>query len=205
MIRYEGLVELGTLKKGDVELQRPNKPWFDKWIDNEKVYGDIHIFDNANDKMSDYNITDTSPIYDNKILWNNFTYRDQEILICDRNILVDVSWVDLNNAGYINGKMITIDGDKYLCSLLTSDMDSGIKYEKSPVNRFKNEWDMFIDQHEQLSWYNDDCYSWCINNIRHFKHCKVLRANKSFQELNWSAEDNSSFIYGWRPVLTPIK
>ena len=45
--------------------------------------------------------------------------RDKTLLICDRVILVSVSWDDLNGQGYVTGKTITIDGAKYKCRLLT--------------------------------------------------------------------------------------
>ena len=38
---------------------------------------------------------------------------DKTLLICDRVILVNVTWNDLNSAGWIFGKEVTIDGAKY--------------------------------------------------------------------------------------------
>ena len=44
---------------------------------------------------------------------------DKTLLICDRVILVNVTWNDLNSAGWIFGKEVTIDGAKYKLRSLT--------------------------------------------------------------------------------------
>jgi len=57
------------------------------------------------------------------------------LFIADRVLLNMVSWDDLNNAGFVEGKNITIDGCRYRCRLLQV---GAIKYEP-------NEWDAILD------------------------------------------------------------
>ena len=80
-----------------------------------------------------------------------FSFRLDSV-ICDRVILVSVSWDDLNAQGYVTGKTVTIDGAKYKCRLLTG----GSNYRNTsdayaggtPTN---NEWDRFITREEVIS------------------------------------------------------
>ena len=77
---------------------------------------------------------------------------DKTLLICDRVILVNVTWNDLNSAGWIFGKEVNIDGAKYKLRSLTggtgprstNDWYSG----GTPAN---NEWDRFVTREEVIT------------------------------------------------------
>ena len=69
--------------------------------------------------MANYTFGDTPSADANKLQWVKIKDGDKTLLICDRVILVSVSWDDLNGQGYVTGKTITIDGAKYKCRLLT--------------------------------------------------------------------------------------
>jgi hypothetical protein len=70
--------------------------------------------------MANYSIGNTPAADANKLQWVKIVDGDKTLLICDRVILVSVSWDDLNGQGYISGKEITIDGARYKCRLLTA-------------------------------------------------------------------------------------
>ncbi len=54
-----------------------------------------------------------------KLKWVKIKDGNKTLLICDRNILNNISWDTLNETGYVDGTKITIDGNDYLCRLLT--------------------------------------------------------------------------------------
>ena len=101
--------------------------------------------------MANYTLGNTPSAAANKLQWHKIKDGDKILLICDRVILVSVSWDDLNAQGYVTGKTVTIDGAKYKCRLLTG----GSSYRGSdgysggtPTN---NEWDRFITREEVIS------------------------------------------------------
>lgn len=137
--------------------------------------------------MANYTLGSTPAADANKLQWHKIKDGSKTLLICDRNILVSVSWNDLNEQGYITGKTVTIDGATYKCRVLTggstyrgSDTYAG----GSPTN---NEWDRFITREEVITglpapvssdldtslaaadktsahnqfWNWMGCYSWC--------------------------------------------
>ena len=101
--------------------------------------------------MANYTFGNTPTEEAKQLQWHKIKDGNKTLLICDRVILVSVSWDHLNTAGFIFGKEITIDGRKFLCRSLTggstyrgSDMYAG----GSPTN---NEWDRFITREEVIT------------------------------------------------------
>ena len=101
--------------------------------------------------MSDYSIGNTPPAEANQLQWIKIVDGSKTLLICDRNILVNVSWDDLNGVGWVKGKKITIDGAEYNLRLMTggSNCRSGSDYYSggTPTN---NEWDRFVTREEVI-------------------------------------------------------
>lgn len=102
--------------------------------------------------ISNYSFGNT-PLDDaKKLQWVKIKDGDKTLLICDRVILVNVTWNDLNSAGWIFGKEVTIDGAKYKLRSLTG----GSNYRNTsdayaggtPTN---NEWDRFITREEVIT------------------------------------------------------
>ena len=102
--------------------------------------------------MANYTFGDTPAAEANQLQWHKIQDGDKTLLVCDRVILVNCSWNDLNSQGYITGKEVTIDGAKYKCRVLTggtgprssNDYYSG----GTPAN---NEWDRFITREEVIT------------------------------------------------------
>lgn len=177
--------------------------------------------------MANYTFGNTPSADANKLQWVKIKDGDKTLLICDRVILVSVSWDDLNSQGYITGKTVTIDGAKYKCRVLTggSDYRNGDTYAGgTPTN---NEWDRFITREEVISglpapvssdldnnqnstdlnsahnkfWNWFYVYSWCqevyADNASHRAH----RGYYSARTWTWYPSSGRRAYLGFRPVL----
>ncbi|WP_073025841.1 hypothetical protein [Lutispora thermophila] len=179
--------------------------------------------------MSSWVIGNTPTAEANQLKWHKIKDGDKTLLICDRVILVNVSWDDLNGDNRIFGKTITIDGAEYKLRVLTggnnyrsgSDSYSG----GSPAT---NEWDRFITREEVITglpaptsadldsnlvtadytsthgdfWHWAGVYSWCQET------CTGNTANRAIRGYNsaryWycsTASSRGGGDFGWRPVL----
>lgn len=178
--------------------------------------------------MANYTFGDTPAAEANQLQWHKIQDGDKTLLICDRVILVNCSWNDLNSQGYITGKEVTIDGAKYKCRVLTggtgprssNDYYSG----GTPTN---NEWDRFITREEVITglpapvssdldstqnatdlnsthnqfwnWYY--VYSWCQETYSGNSSSRATRGCKSARGWNYSTAANQYAVLGFRPVL----
>ena len=178
--------------------------------------------------MANYTFGDTPAAEANQLQWHKIQDGDKTLLICDRVILVNCSWNDLNSQGYITGKEVTIDGAKYKCRVLTggtgprssNDYYSG----GTPTN---NEWDRFITREEVITglpapvssdldstqnatdlnsthnqfwnWYY--VYSWCQETYSGNSSCRAFRGYISARFWNCSGAANQYAFLGFRPVL----
>ena len=177
--------------------------------------------------MANYTFGDTPSADANKLQWVKIKDGDKTLLICDRVILVSVSWDDLNSQGYITGKTVTIDGAKYKCRVLTggSDYRNGDTYAGgTPTN---NEWDRFITREEVISglpapvssdldnnqnstdfnsahnkfWNWFYVYSWCQETYSGNASYRAIRGYNSARIYIWDASSYRYANYGFRPVL----
>ena len=101
--------------------------------------------------MANYTFGDTPSADANKLQWVKIKDGDKTLLICDRVILVSVSWDDLNGQGYVTGKTITIDGTKYKCRLLTGGSNRRNNDWYAGGTPTNNEWDRFITREEVIT------------------------------------------------------
>ena len=149
MAQFLGTVQLGGFYNNGTILKRPTKPWRpDGGAYSGLEAGDIPQMSGS---MANYTLGNTPSAAANKLQWHKIKDGDKILLICDRVILVSVSWDDLNAQGYVTGKTVTIDGAKYKCRLLTggSNYRNGDTYAGgTPTN---NEWDRFITREEVIS------------------------------------------------------
>lgn len=177
--------------------------------------------------MANYTFGNTPSDDANKLQWVKIKDGDKTLLICDRVILVNVSWDDLNGQGYVTGKTVTIDGAKYKCRLLTggSNYRNGDPYAGgSPTN---NEWDRFITREEVVSglpapvssdldtnqnstdfnsahnkfWNWFYVYSWCQETYSGNASSRALRGYISARSYYWNTSSIRFAHCGFRPVL----
>ena len=178
--------------------------------------------------MSDYSIGNTPPAEANQLQWLKIVDGSKTLLICDRNILVNVSWDDLNGVGWVKGKKITIDGAEYNLRLMTggsnyrsgSDAYSG----GQPAN---NEWDRFVTREEVIeglpapvssdldstynatdfnsthnkfwNWYY--CYSWVQETYTGNSSYRACRGGDSARRWGYVSSSGRRSDIGFRPVL----
>ena len=178
--------------------------------------------------MSDYSIGNTPPAEANQLQWIKIVDGSKTLLICDRNILVNVSWDDLNGVGWVKGKKITIDGAEYNLRLLTggSNCRSGSDYYSggTPTN---NEWDRFVTREEVIEglpaptssdldstlnstdfngannklWNWLGCYSWVQETYSGSSSHRASRGYPSARRWNCGSSSDRYSRIGFRPVL----
>lgn len=108
---YLGTVKLGGFYNNGAALVRPTKPWRpDNAAGCNNGYGNIPQMSGG---MANYTIGNTPADEAKRLQWVKIKDGDKTLLICDRVILVSVSWDDLNGQGYVSGKTINIDGARY--------------------------------------------------------------------------------------------
>ena len=225
MAQYLGTVKLGGFYNNGAILKRPTRPWRnDTTPSGASAAGDIPSMSGS---MANYTFGDTPSADANKLQWVKIKDGDKTLLICDRVILVNVSWDDLNGQGYVTGKTVTIDGAKYKCRLLTggSNRRNGDSYAGgTPTN---NEWDRFITREEVISglpapvssdldsstnstdlnsahnkfWNWFYVYSWCQETYAEGASHRAYRGYDSARYWNNYSSGYRYVTVGFRPVL----
>ena len=225
MAQYLGTVKLGGFYNNGAILKRPTKPWRpDDSAGGNSGYGDIPQMSGS---MANYTFGDTPSADANKLQWVKIKDGDKTLLICDRVILVSVSWDDLNGQGYVTGKTITIDGTKYKCRLLTGGSNRRNNDWYAGGTPTNNEWDRFITREEVITglpapvssdldtnlnttdhnsahnqlWHWVGVYSWCQETwAENASYCASRGYYSARNWLNYNATYSSPTL-GFRPVL----
>ena len=177
--------------------------------------------------MANYTFGDTPSADANKLQWVKIKDGDKTLLICDRVILVSVSWDDLNGQGYVTGKTITIDGTKYKCRLLTGGSNRRNNDWYAGGTPTNNEWDRFITREEVITglpapvssdldtnlnttdhnsthnqlWHWVGVYSWCQETWAENASFRARRGYDSARYWYDFTATSSDSIVGFRPVL----
>ena len=219
-------MKLGGFYINGAVQPRPTKPWRPSGEPySGSGVGNIPQFDGT---MSHYKIGDTPSADASKIQWHKIKDGNKTLLICDRVLLVSVSWDDLNSVGWVSGTTITIDGARYKLRLLTG----GSNYRNSsdayaggsPTN---NEWDRFVTREEVITglpapvssdldtslnatdlnsahnkfWNWMGVYSWCQEIYSPNASSRALRGCSSARNSNYYSSGNRFVYVGFRPVL----
>ena len=177
--------------------------------------------------MANYTFGDTPSADANKLQWVKIKDGDKTLLICDRVILVSVSWDDLNGQGYVTGKTITIDGTKYKCRLLTGGSNRRNNDWYAGGTPTNNEWDRFITREEVITglpapvssdldtnlnttdhnsthnqlWHWVGVYSWCQETWAENASSRAVRGYHSARRWNFNSSGYRYVNVGFRPVL----
>ena len=225
MAQYLGTVKLGGFYNNGAILKRPTKPWRpDDSAGGNSGYGDIPQMSGS---MANYTFGDTPSADANKLQWVKIKDGDKTLLICDRVILVSVSWDDLNGQGYVTGKTITIDGTKYKCRLLTGGSNRRNNDWYAGGTPTNNEWDRFITREEVITglpapvssdldtnlnttdhnsthnqlWHWVGVYSWCQETWAENASYRASRGYFSARFWNYNSSGLRLVDVGFRPVL----
>lgn len=223
MAEYLGMVKLGALYKQGTPLVRPSKPWRTDGNFAGEGHGNTPSMEGG---LSNYTLGNTPSDEGKKLKWHKIKDGNKTLLICDRNILVNVSWDDLNNLGYVTGKNVVIDGTTYKARLLTGGnyYRNGSNYAGGEPSN--NEWDRFITNEDNIhglvkpkssdldssadytdkqgehnqEWNWGYIYSWGQElyaiNVSH----RTIRGYHSARCHGSSTSNRYPYI-GWRPVL----
>ena len=177
--------------------------------------------------MANYTFGDTPSADANKLQWVKIKDGDKTLLICDRVILVSVSWDDLNGQGYVTGKTITIDGTKYKCRLLAGGSNRRNNDWYAGGTPTNNEWDRFITREEVITglpapvssdldtnlnttdhnsahnqlWHWAGVYSWCQETWAENASYRAIRGYDSARFWNNGSSGGRNVNVGFRPVL----
>ena len=177
--------------------------------------------------MANYTFGDTPSADANKLQWVKIKDGDKTLLICDRVILVSVSWDDLNGQGYVTGKTITIDGTKYKCRLLAGGSNRRNNDWYAGGTPTNNEWDRFITREEVITglpapvssdldtnlnttdhnsahnqlWHWVGVYSWCQETWAENASCRAIRGYGSARRWYFNSATYRDAGVGFRPVL----
>lgn len=225
MAQYLGTVKLGGFYNNGAILKRPTKPWRpDDSAGGNSGYGDIPQMSGS---MANYTFGDTPSADANKLQWVKIKDGDKTLLICDRVILVSVSWDDLNGQGYVTGKTITIDGTKYKCRLLTGGSNRRNNDWYAGGTPTNNEWDRFITREEVITglpapvssdldtnlnttdhnsthnqlWHWVGVYSWCQETWAENASHRAYRGYSSARYWDNHSSGARHVNVGFRPVL----
>lgn len=213
--------KLGTLYVGHVKKARPTKPWYST-NGSAPSTGDLLYYGSDAIEIKD---TDSNDAY--KLQWVEVNDGSDKILICDRNLLCNITWDRLNALGFCgakgSGKKITIDGQQYELFMLTGGTSSSAQIETTPTN----EWDKYIGNLGKFSglpipqsqdlqnsnssanfttahnkiWNWAGCYSWCQNTTTNGSSCRACRGYNGARGWgNYTSDDYYDNI-GWRPAL----
>ncbi|MGF9817245.1 hypothetical protein [Brevibacillus agri] len=225
---YSGVVELGSLLNNGTEVNRPVRPYSPTTGSNDfpgYPNGDIPIAQNG---MTGWALGNTSTNAAKKLKWHALKEGNKTLLICDRVILVNVSWNDLNALGYVTGTPVVIDGRNYTLRLLT-----GGNYYRDSNNIHAggvqpNEWDRFIGNEDLITGLltpnsidtnatlnevdllsaHNQMWNWAgiqtiVQERGYGGNLISLRGSasaKCFSQGSWTVSTRTSSA-GWRPVL----
>lgn len=219
--------KIGTLYTNNTKRPLPTYPWQSGGSSNgAPASGNIFKYNSNGGGNIEIRNTDSDDSY--KLRWVEVNDGDKKLLICDRNILTDVSWEDLNAQGLVSGKEITIDGQRYKIRLLSG----GTNY-RSGTDSYSggkpttNEWDRIITNESSFSglpkpvssdldstlnstdvnsahnkiwnWYY--CYSLCQEVYSGNSSYRVLRGSNSARSFYYNHSNDRSTNIGWRPAL----
>ena len=215
--------KLGTLYVANAKKARPTKPWYST---NGSASSTGNLLDYGNGSNAiEIKDTDSNDAY--KLQWVEVNDGSDKILICDRNLLCDITWDRLNTLGFCkakgSGKTITIDGQQYELFMLSGGTSSSAQSETTA----SNEWDKYIGnlgkysglptpQSQDLQnsssssnfntahnkiWNWAGCYSWCQNTTTNGSSYRAFRGYGGARY--WVSRDSSNFSFsiGWRPAL----
>lgn len=215
--------KLGTLYVANAKKARPTKPWYGT---NGSAPSTGNLLDYGNGSNAiEIKDTDSNDAY--KLQWVEVNDGSDKILICDRNLLCNITWDRLNALGFCgtkgSGKNITIDGQQYELFMLTGGASSSAQSETTA----SNEWDKYIGNLGKFSglptpqsqdlqnssssanfktahnkiWNWAGSYSWCQNTTTNGSSYRACRGYDGARGWNHSNSDNCYNSVGWRPAL----
>ena len=217
------VIKLGTLYMGSTKIPRPTRPWRNNYEPYTGAgFGDIQNYSPG--VTLEIRNTDVDDAY--KMQWIEVNDGGKKYLICDRVMLVNISWDDLNAQQLIFGKNVTIDGQQYKLRVLTggstyrSDTYSGgipttNEWDRWVVNEAGlnglptptasdldtslDDADLYSPHNQQWNWMG--VYSWVQETYTENGAARSLRGSYSAHGWAYGPSGYRGDHIGWRPVL----
>ena len=147
---------------------------------------------------SNFTVGDT--VAGKELQWIEWTKADgTKMLVCDRGLIVNISWNSINAAGFITGKEITIDGQKYKMRSLTGSNGSSGSYGAG----CNNEWDQLLDavgeSNDLIHW--NKMYSWCQEVYSGNSASRAIRGYNSARNCLYHDATSAYSHIAFRPAL----
>ena len=122
--------------------------------------------------------------------------RWKSLWVASQCVCINISWDELNKAGYIFGRPVKIDGATYLCRSLKVG-------EKKDA---PNEWDSILDDlgEDDGLWHWDDQHFWGQETSRKEASCRAVRGYLSARYRDDYSASYRSELIGFRLVLEPL-
>jgi len=232
---FKGIKSFGALYHDGAPQPRPSRPWVTDFSILAVPYegmelGNISEFEPAPD-WSRWCLGDTPTHPNNTLNWIVIEDSTRRLYICDRMILVRVSWQDLFDAGYVDGARVVIDGKTYTCRLMSGGNDYQVGTDGlSGGNPTDNEWDCFISGEEQVEglptltpddrsgvlsdkvlqaphnqfWNWIGAVSWTSTPYANCEAARCCRGYQAGQFFYLNTHDHRHEDIGWRPVLEQL-
>ena len=119
-----------------------------------------------------------------------------ELLVASQCVCTNISWDELNKAGYIFGRPVKINGTPYICrSLKVGEMEGA-----------PNEWDAILDDLEESDdlWHWDYIYFWGQENEKNMASNRAVRGYLSARSWGIINATYRNARVGFRPALEPL-
>lgn len=145
MIEYIGTRQMGGLSHAGQVLAPATRPW----ITDLTVLcpykglqpGNIPEFERDPD-WDNWSLIDSPEDPSKRLKWHAFQGEGIRYLVADRMLMARVSWQDLDDAGYVFGTKVVIDGRQFRCRLLSGgDTPHDDPYQGATQT---NEWDTLV-------------------------------------------------------------
>lgn len=146
------------------------------------------------------NFTVGNTVAGKELQWIEWTKADgTKMLVCDRGLIVNITWNSINAAGFITGKEITIDGQKYKMRSLTGSTGASGTNGKG----CNNEWDQLLDavgeSNDLIHWSN--MYSWCQEVYYSNSDGRSVRGYGSARNYYYYYATSTGANFAFRPAL----
>ena len=119
-----------------------------------------------------------------------------KLLVASQCVCTNISWDELNKAGYIFGCPVKIDGTFYLCRSLKVGEKNGVP----------NEWDSILDNlgEDDNLWHWRGHFFWGQEVSKYDASTRAVRGCHSARFWNDSNGTSRHVFVGFRPVLEPL-
>ena len=119
-----------------------------------------------------------------------------KLLVASQCVCINISWETLNQAGFIFGRLVKIDGVPYLCRSLKVGEDEGVP----------NEWDDILDDlgEDDSLWHWSNGYFWGQETSRHLTSHRAIRGYLSARFWHYCTATPRRVSVGFRPALEPL-